>query len=259
MLFRHLSAAHGVALYAGLVNERRSVAAHGALECAACRGQVERLIFASLFVHLMHSRRYRLGVILCKLEHGAGYCAVDLRKAALTVAEAAVLVFHLAQRLIGEVVHDDRLHNILHLAAVSARIHQNAAADGARDAACKLKTGKSVRLRKLRKPCKRYARFGVDGVVRCAQTQLRELLGANDADIKPLLGDYEVRALADDERQHLVHVQVVKYLRHFPNVLGHDERSDLAADLERAVCSHALMLAQVELGYVFYYAAEGLF
>ena len=92
-----------------------------------------------------------------------------------------------------------------------------------------------------------------------AQTQLRELLGANDADIKPLLGDYEVRALADDERQHLVHVQVVKYLRHFPNVLGHDERSDLAADLERAVCSHALMLAQVELGYVFYYAAEGLF
>ena len=91
------------------------------------------------------------------------------------------------------------------------------------------------RLRKLRKPRKRYARFGVDGVVRCAQTQLRELLGANDADIKPLLGDYEVRALADDERQHLVHVQVVKHLRHFPNVLGCDERSDLAADLERAV------------------------
>ena len=253
MLSAYLRAADGVALQAALVNERRGIAAHGALERAACRGHIQRLTCRALFVHFLHARADGLGIVGRELEHCAHDRTVYFLKAAAAILKAAVGASDLGQRLRRNVVHDDGFDDVLHLAAVSSGIHQNAAAHRAGDAACKLKPGKAVVARKLRELCKRYAGFGVDGVLRFAEAQLAQVLRADDHNIKPLLGEDDVGALAERQRRNAVHMQIEHDLRHLKKIARHGKRAHRAADLERAVIAHRLVFSQIELGYVLFY------
>ena len=253
MLSAYLRAADGVALQAAPVNERRGIAAHGALERAACRGHVKRLTCRALIVHFLHARGDSLGVVGRELEHRAHDRTVYLLKCAAAVFKAAVGAFDLGQRLRRNVVHDDGFDDILHLSAVSSGVHQNAAAHRAGNAACKLKPGKAVVARKLRELCKRYAGFGVDGVLSLAKAQLAQVFRADDHDIKPLIGEDDVGALAERQRRNAVHMQIEHDLRHLEKIARHGKRAPLAADLERAVVAHRLVFPQIELGHVLLY------
>ena len=238
VLFAYLRAADGVALEAALVYESRGIAAHRALEGAARGGHIQRLAVSALLVHLPHPRRDGVRIVGGEPEHGAHDGAAHSFKITVSIGKAAVFALDLRQRLVGDVIHDDALYDVLHLPAVGARVHQYAAADGARNAGGKLQSAQPVCLRKLRKLCKRHARLGVDRVLLLAQAYFLEIFRAYDHDVKPFLGNDEVRALAHHQGRDIVHVQVKHHLGHLENVLGRCVGPDLAADPERAVPAH---------------------
>ena len=210
VLFRYLSPADSIALEPRLVDERGGVAVFGTSERAARGGQVERLLIAAALVELAHLRGDGLAVALLEAEHGGeDDAAGSLLEKARAVSEGAVVMRHLVQALVGQVVDHDALDRVLQLAVVCASVHYHAAADAAGYAGSKLQ---AVLLRKARKLRKRHAGLGVDRVL-AEHEQLAELRGADDEEVaQPLVGEKDVRPVADYVRGKLVFFEQEAYL-----------------------------------------------
>ena len=128
------------------------------------------------------------------------------------------------------------------------RLHDEAAAHGARDAGGKLQPGQGVLLGKAREARQRDPALGVDRPVG-QQEEPVELRGADEKELgQPLVREEDVGAVAEHVGRELVLLEQVAQAAEARHVLRHGQRARRASDLEGAVRGHGLVLVQLEPG-----------
>ena len=236
MLCADLCASAGCAFKSADLYKPCGKVALGPLECTACAGIFERLFILPALHQRIHTIFYLFTLAFCQLHFYGCYAKVTLRKKAVSVGK-----LHFFKRnflyiaFLGDI--SAGYDHVLHLAAVSSRIHKNSTADRTGYTVCKLKPRKLV-----------FKSHSTDSRKRCACVALyifavyshRAEITADKQynSLKPLVTDKDIASPADNIVFNIVLTALLYKLAQQRLAIYLYHNITRSADTERGVIFH---------------------
>ena len=226
----NLGAADSKPLKSRLVDERCSEVALWALEGAACRRRVDRLLRLALGGKLIHARSDVGGIRRRKLERRCDHDIARRVEHAVAIRPVGLLAGHFHDAPLGGHTRDAGAH-LRELAVVGACVHDGGAPDGAGDAAGELVARKPRDARRLGDRGVCGTRAGNDS--RTFHANRGEVVTNLDHHaLDPFVGNEQVASASDDAPGLARLLAGAHDLGHLLNAARRHEHVGGSADLE---------------------------